>query len=163
MNPWDHLVEADKPLRDAEKAFQAAETPLHRAAFVRALRRAGDARADTVEAMGVLLAAVAGMRWNKPSDAELGRVVAHYALDAIRRMLSSRIPNRVNVLMLTHGDILYHREDTNADGSPARWRISGKLKTWKTRPEEFRIPIKRGMRSSGYLDQHNAHWLTMDE
>ena len=33
------------------------------------------------------------------------------------------------------------------------WRVrrNGKTKTWKTRPGEFRIPVKAGLRSYGYL------------
>ena len=36
----------------------------------------------------------------------------------------------------------------------SRWRVNGKVKTWKTRPEEFRVPLKHGMNGYGYL----AHW-----
>ena len=32
----------------------------------------------------------------------------------------------------------------NADGSPLRARRNGQTQTWKTRPEEFRIPAKYG-------------------
>lgn len=37
-----------------------------------------------------------------------------------------------------------------------RWRVNGALKTWKTRPEEFRLPIKHGLRDYGYIEQHNV-------
>lgn len=45
----------------------------------------------------------------------------------------------------------------NADGTPQRWRANGKCKTWKTRPNDFRLPIKHGLRDHGYLDQDNAY------
>lgn len=37
------------------------------------------------------------------------------------------------------------------------WRIrrNGQTKTWKTRPGEFRIPIKAGFRVYHYLDHTN--------
>ena len=31
-------------------------------------------------------------------------------------------------------------------------RRNGATKTWKTRPAEFRIPIKAGFRSTGYVE-----------
>lgn len=36
-----------------------------------------------------------------------------------------------------------------------RWRRNGATKTWKTRPNEFRIPIKWGLRTGWYLTQSN--------
>jgi hypothetical protein len=36
------------------------------------------------------------------------------------------------------------------------WRRNGETKTWKTRPDEFRVPIKYGMRSCSYLTNWNA-------
>lgn len=44
----------------------------------------------------------------------------------------------------------------NADGTPVRWRRNGKTKTWKTRPADFRIPVKYGLYEYGYIDQNNA-------
>lgn len=35
-------------------------------------------------------------------------------------------------------------------------RASGNVKTWKTRPEEFRLPIKHGMYQSGSINDGNA-------
>lgn len=31
------------------------------------------------------------------------------------------------------------------------WRRNGKTKLWKTRPNEFRIPVKRGLYEYGYI------------
>lgn len=47
-----------------------------------------------------------------------------------------------------------------------RWRRMGQTKLWKTRPADFRVPIKFGMRArdSWYLDQDNAQeFHTADE
>ena len=35
-------------------------------------------------------------------------------------------------------------------------RVTGACKTWKTRPDEFRLPVKYGLRDSGYIDHDNA-------
>lgn len=37
------------------------------------------------------------------------------------------------------------------------WRRNGKTKIWKTRPGEFRIPIKHGLYDYSYLTDKNAH------
>lgn len=37
-----------------------------------------------------------------------------------------------------------------------RWRANGAIKTWVTRPGEFRLPIKWGLRSYDYLTHENA-------
>jgi len=59
------------------------------------------------------------------------------------------------------GQLFYSRTLTNADGSPLRVRVSGQCKTWKTRPDEFRIPVKYGMYENGYLTETNAdQWGT---
>lgn len=59
-------------------------------------------------------------------------------------------------MMTTTASNFEHVSLTNADGTPQRWRRNGATKTWKTRPNEFRIPIKRGLREYGYIDQRNA-------
>ncbi len=43
------------------------------------------------------------------------------------------------------------------NGRITRWRVSGKAKTWKTRPNEFRLPIKFGMYESYAITDSNAH------
>jgi hypothetical protein len=35
-------------------------------------------------------------------------------------------------------------------------RVSGKCQTWKTRPQEFSIPVKYGLYESSYLTHTNA-------
>lgn len=36
------------------------------------------------------------------------------------------------------------------------WRRNGKTKTWKTRPDEWTIPVKNGLKTCGYLTQTHA-------
>lgn len=49
----------------------------------------------------------------------------------------------------------------NADGSPVRCRANGKVKRWKTRPTEFRLPVKYGLKQCFYITPHNAHEWTL--
>ena len=44
-----------------------------------------------------------------------------------------------------------------------KWRVSGKIKLWKTRPNEFKIPIKHGLYDNWYLTHENAHLFTLDK
>lgn len=37
-----------------------------------------------------------------------------------------------------------------------RVRSNGACKTWKTRPNDFRLPVKHGLYSYGYIDQDTA-------
>jgi hypothetical protein len=67
---------------------------------------------------------------------------------------------------LTNGTTLYSDLQTNSDGSPLRCRVTGKCKTWKTRPDDFRLPVKHGLYDSFYIinDGFAEHWhLDEDE
>jgi hypothetical protein len=50
-----------------------------------------------------------------------------------------------------------HKTLKNKDGSRLRARANGQLKLWKTRPTEFRIPCKHGLKDYFYITQDNAH------
>lgn len=66
---------------------------------------------------------------------------------------------------LKHGQTLYHMKITMANcKTPARCRVSGKCQTWKTRPNEFKLPVKHGLRDCFYITEHNAaDWTTSEE
>ena len=49
-----------------------------------------------------------------------------------------------------------HVTEKNADGTPLRCRVNGKCKTWKTRPAEFKLPVKHGLYNCFYITNHNA-------
>lgn len=68
------------------------------------------------------------------------------------------------VKQLRIGQVTYHDRLRNSDGTPQRWRVNGKPKIWKTRPNEVRVPIKRGMYEWGYINEVNcsAFHLTED-
>jgi len=60
----------------------------------------------------------------------------------------------------TYRQEFHHIKLTNADGSPLRARVNGACKVWKTRPADFRLPMKYGLRECFYIDQDNAHeWV----
>jgi len=56
----------------------------------------------------------------------------------------------------------WHRDITYADGfRHYEVRRNGRTQTWKTRPGEFRIPIKIGFRGYGEITDKSAHeWST---
>lgn len=64
---------------------------------------------------------------------------------------------------LRHGQILYTPGFYNADGTVQKWRVSGKVKTWKTKPGQVEVPIKRGMYESMYLTERNLYGFTLKE
>ena len=58
---------------------------------------------------------------------------------------------------------VYHSTSRNSKGRAHSVRFSGKMKTWKTRPDEFRIPWKFGLYDNGAITHRNAHeWLVGD-
>lgn len=57
------------------------------------------------------------------------------------------------------GTTFYHRTMTNRDGTPMRARVQGAVKTWKTRPDAVRIPMKRGLRDSFQIGQGDTDKL----
>lgn len=52
------------------------------------------------------------------------------------------------------GGIFEHHEN---------WRVNGNLKTWKTRPSKFRLPIKWGLRQGHYIEPYNVSDFVLPE
>lgn len=66
----------------------------------------------------------------------------------------------VNAAIMRHFYEFYQTTGTNRDGSPIRCRRNGKVKTWKTRPGDFRAPVKYGFKTCFYIDPGSAHlWV----
>ncbi len=63
--------------------------------------------------------------------------------------------NKSQALHLKHGDIVHHKTVQNADGTPARGRVNGKVKLWKRSPGKFLVPMKHGLYDYFYIDQDN--------
>ncbi len=49
-----------------------------------------------------------------------------------------------------------------ATGRYWKLRRNGQTKTWKTRPDEYRIPVKAGMRAHGYITQASQFGTAAD-
>ena len=62
---------------------------------------------------------------------------------------------------LKFGDILYSTLHKNADGTPQRWRVNGVVKVWKTRPDEVKVPVKRGLYSYDYLTHNDLDIVSL--
>lgn len=43
-----------------------------------------------------------------------------------------------------------------------RWRRNGKTQTWKTRPGEFRIPVKHGLYEYGEITHEQAENFSVE-
>ena len=66
-------------------------------------------------------------------------------------------------IAMTHPAEMWHNTYTNADGTPLRVRSNGACKTWKTRPDEFSLPVKQGMYASDRINNFTAHeWSLPD-
>ena len=63
---------------------------------------------------------------------------------------------------LTYGAILYHVTYKNSDGTPQRWRINGKPKTWVRQPNRVRVPLKHGLYDYDYLTERNLELVSLE-
>jgi len=55
---------------------------------------------------------------------------------------------------LRYGQILHHVSNKNADGTPQRWRVSGKPKTWIRTLSKVKVPVKYGLYRSDYITEN---------
>jgi hypothetical protein len=104
-----------------------------------------------------------GSRWTAEQDQ--ARLYTHEERAWIKRLslpvMGLSIHERATVRRKDYCSEFYHRKERNADGTPVRCRVTGKCKTWKTRPTHFRLSVKHGMYDSFYLTHENAHeWGT---
>lgn len=61
------------------------------------------------------------------------------------------------------GQTLYHATARNYDGSALRARVNGACKTWARRPDEWRLPLKHGLKNCFYVYDYTAtDWLAFD-
>lgn len=61
---------------------------------------------------------------------------------------------------LKYGMTVYSIHHTNADGTPMRFKVQGKPKTWKRQPDAVRVTVKRGLKdyyTLGFLVSSNLH------
>lgn len=64
---------------------------------------------------------------------------------------------------LRGGTELRHKKLKNADGiSAVRCRVNGQCKVWATRPNDFKLPVKYGLKDCFYITPDNAaDWETI--
>lgn len=59
------------------------------------------------------------------------------------------------ILSGKHGDVFCHKTLKNRDGLAVRAKVNGKLRTWKRRPDYFKLPMKHGMYDCFYITPAN--------
>lgn len=70
---------------------------------------------------------------------------------------------RDQALTLPLGTVLHHISQTGTDRQPVRCRVNGRCRTWKTRPDDFQLPVKYGLKTCFYITPANAHEWTLPE
>lgn len=77
----------------------------------------------------------------------------------------TEIPRRIQMFKaLTHGTTLFSNRYTQYGGkSPLKVRVTGKVQTWVTRPDEFKVPVKLGLYDSGYITHTDHQFWEFDE
>jgi hypothetical protein len=70
----------------------------------------------------------------------------------------------VDVYAVTRGQTLFCSAYNNADGTPMRARVNGKLRTWKRQPDYYELPMKHGLRNCFYISPDNVrYWYVTEE
>ncbi len=64
---------------------------------------------------------------------------------------------------LRPGDILYHDTHRNSDGSAQRWKVNGKVKTWKRSPERVEVPLKHGLYNYDRLSERELEVVSLSD
>ena len=62
---------------------------------------------------------------------------------------------------LRYGQTLHHVTQKNRDGSAQRWRVNGRVKTWKRNPNRVQVPLKNGLRNFDYLTENDLHLVEL--
>jgi hypothetical protein len=73
-----------------------------------------------------------------------------------------RKTGEVNPRTVKQYDMIYHRTVKNADGTAGRAKVTS-IKTLKTRPDDWTIGWKHGLKTYGTINKHNAgDWTTIE-
>lgn len=64
---------------------------------------------------------------------------------------------------LQYGQIIYCKHYVNADGTPQRWKVNGRVKTWKRNLGRIQAPLKRGLYEYDYLTEFNLEQFSLTE
>jgi hypothetical protein len=85
------------------------------------------------------------------------------SLSVLQSIVSASFAPLTKAQALAQPSTIYHRTLRNRDGTALRVRSSGKCQTWKTRPEEFKLPVKYGMYESSYITHATASEWSLEE
>lgn len=64
---------------------------------------------------------------------------------------------------LKPGDIVYQSNKLNSDGTLRRWKVTGKVKVWKTNINRVKVPVKHGLYTYGYITENNIDILLIED
>lgn len=67
---------------------------------------------------------------------------------------------RPQALALRPGDVLLDHRNVNKRGIPIRWKVTGKVRTWKRDPERFEVPLKHGLYVYGTLKVGDLEYVS---
>lgn len=97
-------------------------------------------------------------------DVNPEQFIAHHADALEREKEQDRASGVVNPRTALTAHYFWHKTAKRSDGRTAIGvRRNGATKTWKTRPGEFRIPVKYGMYEYFYITDKNAdEWTTVE-
>lgn len=77
--------------------------------------------------------------------------------------MSKLIPLIIDRAKTLHrGDIVYEKDRYNADNTPRRWKVNGKVKRWKGDSNRISIPVKHGLYNYGYIDNHTIQYVLIE-
>ena len=65
--------------------------------------------------------------------------------------------NKQICMLIGYRSTIYHVSLKDSQGRALKVRVNGKCKTWKTRENEFKLPVKYGLYKHFYIDQDNCH------
>ena len=57
---------------------------------------------------------------------------------------------------LRPGQVLVDQRDKK------RWKVTGRVKTWKREPEKVKIPVKHGLYVYGYVTENDLNIITIE-
>ena len=66
-----------------------------------------------------------------------------------------------NAKKLETGTTLHHTLNVNADGTPQRWKVNGKVKRWKLNPNRIEVPLKHSLYDYDYLTEDDLHLFNL--
>jgi len=64
---------------------------------------------------------------------------------------------------LAYGQIVYHKFNKNADGTPQRWKVNGQVKTWKRDESRVQVPVKHGLYTFDHIEEGMLSFLSLTE